>query len=85
MQPIGKYIVITQIDEEVTTKSGLLLSGADTNQLRYKRAKVVASGTDVAAIKADDEIYYDKNHGFTMMIKDEQYTVIQEHHVVVVL
>jgi co-chaperonin GroES (HSP10) len=85
MQPIGKHIIIQQIEEEVTTKSGILLSGADTSQLRYKRAKVVASGTDVSAIKPGDEIYYDKNHGFTMMINDGQYTVIQEHHVVVVL
>jgi co-chaperonin GroES (HSP10) len=85
MQPIGKYIIIEQIDEEITTKSGIMLSGADTNQLRYKRAKVIASGTDVKAIHSGDEIYYDKNHGFTMMIKDEQYTVIQEGHVVVVL
>lgn len=85
MQPIGKYIVVIPIDEEITTKSGLLLSGQDAGQMRYKKAKVVAQGTDVKNIKADDEIYYDKGHGFTMMIRDDQYTVIQEHHVVVVL
>lgn len=85
MTPIGKHIVIIPIDEEITTKSGLMLSGQDAGQLRYKKAKVVAPGTDVQNIKADDEIYYDRNHGFTMMIKDDQYTVIQEHHVVVVL
>ena len=40
MQPIGKYIVVKNIDEEIKTESGLILSGDDANQLRYKRAIV---------------------------------------------
>jgi co-chaperonin GroES (HSP10) len=37
MKPIGKYIVIKTIDEELKTESGLFLSGEDMNQMRYKR------------------------------------------------
>lgn len=85
MQPIGKNILIKSIDEEIKTESGILLSGADANQLRYKKGVVVKPGTDVSVIKADDVIYYDRNHGFTMMIGDDQYTIIQEHHIVLVL
>jgi co-chaperonin GroES (HSP10) len=85
MQPIGKYIVIKSIDEEVKTQSGLILSGDDTNQFRYKKGLVVEPGTDVTTIKADDTIYYDKGHSFTMMISDVQYTIIREGDVVVVL
>ena len=59
MQPIGKYIVVKNIDEEIKTESGLILSGDDTNQLRYKRAVVQKSGTDVLVINEGDEIYYD--------------------------
>ena len=47
MQPIGKYIVISNIEEEVKTDTGLLLSARDADEFRYKKAKVVASGTDV--------------------------------------
>ena len=85
LQPIGKYLVIKSIDEELKTESGLILSGEDVNQMRYKRGLVIASGTDVPNIKADDDIYYDKAHGFTMLIDDKQYTIIRESDVVLVL
>lgn len=85
MRPIGKYIVIKDIQEEIKTQSGLILSGEDANQLRYKRAEVIAVGTDVEVIDEMDELYYDKAHSFTMLINEEQYTIISERDVVVVL
>jgi co-chaperonin GroES (HSP10) len=85
MKAIGKNIIIKSIDEEVKTASGLFLSGKDADQLRYKKGVVVNPGTDVLVIHEGDVIYYDKAHGFTMMINDEQYTIIQEHHIVVVV
>jgi co-chaperonin GroES (HSP10) len=85
MKPIGKYIVIKTIEEEIKTESGILLTGDDSNQMRYKRGLVIEPGTEVSAISAEDEIYYDKNHGFTMIIHDVQYTIIRESDVVVVL
>ena len=85
MKPIGKYIVIKNIEEELKTESGILLSGEDANQFRYKRGLVVEPGTDVETIKKDDELYYDKNHSFTMIINENQYTIIRESDVVVVL
>lgn len=85
MKPIGKYIVIKNIEEEIKTESGLILSGEDTNQLRYKKGLVIAVGTDVSVIASDDTIYYDKGHSFTMLINDIQYTIIREADIVVVL
>lgn len=85
MKPIGKNIVVKTIDEDIVTESGLVLSGEDTNQLRYRKALVVAPGTDVSVISAGDTIYYDKAHGYTMLINDVPYTIIQERDVVVVL
>jgi len=85
MKPIGKYIVVKDIQEEIKTESGLILSGEDTNQLRYKKAMVIAPGTDVSAIEENDELYYDKAHSFTMLINDEQFTIISERDVVVVI
>jgi co-chaperonin GroES (HSP10) len=85
MQPIGKFLVIKIVEEELKTQSGMILSAEDANQFRYKRAIVLASGTDVSNIKKDDEIYYDKSHSFTMLINGEQCTIIRETDVVVVL
>ena len=85
MKPIGKYIAIKKVREEITTKSGLLLSGDDVDGIRYKKATVAESGTDVTVINKGDTIYYDSRTGYTMFIEDEQFTIIQEHDVVVVV
>tara|TARA_R100000935_G_scaffold56201_1_gene87325 strand:- start:939 stop:1196 length:258 start_codon:yes stop_codon:yes gene_type:complete len=85
MKPVGKYIVIKTIEEEIKTKSGLLLSATDVEEFRYKKGKIVKPGTDVTVIKEDDVIYYDKNAGWTMLISEEPYTIIQERDVVIVL
>ena len=68
----------------MTTASGILLSSEDTNQLRYKEGLVVAVGTTVSDILEGDTIYYDKSHSYTMLINNEQYTVIGERDVMVV-
>lgn len=85
MKPIGKNIIVKNIDEEIKTDSGLVLSGKDVDAMRYKKAVVIESGTGVDFIKKDDVIYYDKTHGFTMLIEDKPHTIIQERDVVVVL
>jgi co-chaperonin GroES (HSP10) len=85
MKPISKYIIIKTVEEEIKTSSGLLLSADDASQMRYKRGIVIKQGTDVTAIKDNDEIYYDKRAGFTMLIENEPYTIITENDVIVVL
>jgi co-chaperonin GroES (HSP10) len=84
MKAIGKYIVVRQLEEEVRTESGLILSGEDTNQFRYRRGVVICPGTDVNCISVGDEVYYDKAHSFTMLIGEEHHTIILERDVVVV-
>lgn len=85
MVPIGKNLIVKNINEEITTDSGLVLSGTDVDAMRYKKALVIEPGTEVNFIKKDDVIYYDKSHGFTMLIEDKPHTIIQERDVVVVL
>ena len=86
MKAIGKYIVIKPIKEvDTKTKGGLILAESQREDIRYRRAKVVKPGTDVKALKIGDEIYYDKSAGFKIEIKKEEYKVIKEFDVVVVL
>ena len=85
MKPINKYIIITPAQEELKTKSGLLLSQTDAFAFRYKKATVVKSGTEVSTIKEGDVIYYDKAQAHEVIINDHSYVVIQERDVVVVL
>jgi len=85
MQPINKYIVVKDIDEEVMTESGLLLSGEDIDKMRYCKASVVKPGTEVKVVSDGDVIYYDKRSAFIMIIEQEPATIIQEKDIVVVL
>ena len=85
MKPIGKYIVIKTIKEELKTESGLLLSNEDANNFRYKKGQVIKPGTDVSVINIDDFIYYDGAAGHKMLIEDNPYTIITERDVVVVV
>ncbi len=86
MKAIGKYIVIDPIKEtETKTKGGLILAEAQREDVRYRRARVVKPGTDVNTLKVDDEIYYDKSAGFNIDIKNNNYKIIKEFDVVVVL
>jgi co-chaperonin GroES (HSP10) len=85
MKLIGKNILVNIINEEVKTSSGLLLSAEDTSGFRYGKAEVVEPGSQVDIIKKGDLIYYDKRQGYTMLINDNKYSVIQERDVVVVL
>jgi co-chaperonin GroES (HSP10) len=85
MKPVGKYIIIKTITEDIKTSSGLLLSQSDVEDFRYKKGVVIKPGTDVTVIKEGEEIYYDKNSGHTMMIEDSSCTIIQERDVVIVL
>ncbi len=84
-QPINKYILVTTIDEQIKTESGLLLTGSDADKFRYKKGLVVKPGTNVEVIKENDMIYYDKGAGYTMLIDNIPYTIIREADVVVVL
>jgi co-chaperonin GroES (HSP10) len=86
MKAVGKYIVIEQIKEvDVKTKGGLILAEKQREDVRYRRAKVIQPGSNVEVLKAGDEVYYDKAAGFNIEINKEQYKVIKEHDVVVIL
>ena len=86
MKAIGKYVVVNPIKEtDVTTKGGLILAEKQREDIRYRKATVVAAGTLVEGIVPGDEVYYDKSSGFNIEIEKEQYKVIKEFDIVIVL
>ncbi len=86
MKAIGKYIVIDPIKEvDAKTKGGLILAESQREDVRYRKAKIITVGSDVNVLKKGNEIYYDKSSGFNIEIKKEQYKVIKEHDVVIIL
>jgi co-chaperonin GroES (HSP10) len=85
MKAVGKYIVIEPIKEvDVQTKGGLILAEKQREDVRYRRAKVVEPGSDVNVLKKG-EIYYDRSSGFNIEINKEEYKIIKEFDVVIIL
>tara|TARA_R100000231_G_scaffold33198_3_gene29056 strand:- start:2246 stop:2503 length:258 start_codon:yes stop_codon:yes gene_type:complete len=85
MRPISKYILIEQIEEELKTESGILLTNDEAQRRRYHKGKVIAVGNEVSTIIPTEEIYYDFRNAHTLLIEGKKVTVIQERDVVVVL
>ena len=86
MKAVGKFIVIDPVKEtDVTTKGGLILSEKQREDVRYRRARVLEPGSEVSVLKKGDEVYYDKAAGFNIEINKEQYKIIKEFDVVVIL
>jgi len=86
MKAIGKYIVVDPIKEDnAKTKGGLILADSHREDIRYRRAIVVNTGTDVEALKEGDEVYYDKSAGFNIEIDKTNYKIIKEFDIVIVL
>lgn len=85
MKVLNKYILAQKIDEQKQTKSGLLLTGEDSSDMRYHKASVFDVGMQVAGIQYGDVILYDKVNSHDVLINETRYVILQEKDVVVVL
>ena len=86
MKAIGKNIVIIPIKEnDTTTAGGLILAEAHREDIRYRKGKVITVGENVVGVKDNDDIYYDRHAGFGIELEKEQFKVIKEQDVVIVL
>ena len=84
---LNKYILISKVAEAEVTASGIPLSTQDSNEIRYKKATVVAVGALVTPglLKEGDKILFDRVAGHVIRIENVPYHIIQEKDVVVCL
>jgi co-chaperonin GroES (HSP10) len=85
MRVLNKFILVQRVLEQRESKSGLLLSGDDSNDMRYHKATVVETGTNIDGISSGDTVLFDKVSGHDVLIGDQRMSVIQEKDVVCVL
>lgn len=85
MQVLNKFILIRKINEKKSASSGLILTGNDSNEMRYHKAEVVEKGDAVECLDKGQEILYDKVSCYDVIIGTERLSVIQEKDVVCVL
>lgn len=85
MKVLNKFLLVKKVAEQKQTKSGLLLTGEDSNEMRYHKAVVCNVGDNIIGINADDVILYDKIQSHDVILDSERYSIIQERDVVCVL
>jgi co-chaperonin GroES (HSP10) len=86
MKAIGKYIIVSEIKEDIKkTEGGLLLAENHREDIRYRTADVKSVGTFVEGINENDKIYYDRHAGHNIEIGNDIFKVIQEQDVIIVL
>jgi co-chaperonin GroES (HSP10) len=85
MRVLNKFILVQRVLEQRESKSGLLLSGDDSNDMRYHKAIVVEVGININGMSNGDTVLFDKVSGHDVLIGDQRMSVIQEKDVVCVL
>ena len=85
MRVLSKYLLVKRVNEQKQTKTGLLLTGSDSNDMRYHKAVVHSVGDNITGINPGDIILYDKVQSHEIILDNERYTIIQEKDVVCVL
>ena len=86
MKAIGKNLIIQKVKEGATkTKGGLLLAETHREDIRYIEDKVVSVGEEIAGLKENDSIYFDRHAGHKIEVNKDTYHVIKASDVVVVL
>jgi chaperonin GroES len=86
MKAIGKNLIIKKAKEGTTkTTGGLLLAESQRDDIRYVKATVVSAGDEVAGVKLNDVIYFDRHAGHKIEIDKKSYHVIKSGDIVVVL
>lgn len=84
MKVLSKYLLVKRVSEQKQTSTGLLLTGADSNDMRYHKATVHSVGDAVLGINSEDTILYDKVQSHEIILDNERMTIIQERDVVCV-
>jgi len=86
MKAIGRNLIIIK-EKEGTTKTtgGLLLAESQREDIRYIKASVVSAGEEVAGVKENDTIYFDRHAGHKIEVDKKSYHVIKSGDIVVVL
>ncbi len=87
MIAVGRNIVIEKKKEDTIKKTdgGLMLTGSQRVDVRYKEATVLHCGSDVKGIEEGQTIFYDKNASHRLEVDNKVFYVIKDIDVVIVL
>ena len=91
LRPLGDKVVLKQMVEEETTKSGIILTGGTKE--KPQQAEVIAVGPGGVVdgkevemqVKAGDKVIYSKYAGTEVKLDGQEYIVVKQNDIVAIV
>ena len=89
--PLADRVVLKQLEAEETTKSGIVLPGAEKE--KPQQAEVIAVGPGgvvdgkevTMQVKVGDKVIYSKYAGTDVKLGDEEFIVVKQNDIVAIV
>lgn len=82
--PLKDRIIISPIEEEEKTESGIYIPTVVTEKPLKGRVEVIGEGVNPESFEVGDIITYGKNTGYDFIYKGSKYVFLKEHEVLLV-
>ena len=83
IKPLGKRVLIKQVEQEEVTKSGIVLPGTASKE-KPITGEVLAIGKDVEDVKAGDKVIFEKYSGTEVKDGDDSFLILDIDNVLAI-
>lgn len=83
IRPLGKRVLIKQIEQEEVTKSGIVLPGTVSKE-KPIIGEVLGTGKDVEEVKAGDKVIYEKYTGTEVKDGEDSYLILDIENILAI-
>jgi len=83
IKPLGKRVLIKQVEQEEVRKSGIVLPGTASKE-KPITGEVIAVGKDVEDVKAGDKVIFEKYTGTEVKDGDDSFLILDIDNVLAI-
>ena len=83
IKPLGKRVLIKQVEQEEVTKSGIVLPGTASKE-KPITGEVLAVGKDGEDVKAGDKVIFEKYTGTEVKDEDDSFLILDIENVLAI-
>ena len=83
IKPLGKRVLIKQVEQEEVTKSGIVLPGTASKE-KPITGEVLAVGKEVEDVKAGDKVIFEKYTGTEVKDGDDSFLMLDIDNVLAI-
>jgi hypothetical protein len=83
IKPLGKRVLIKQVEQEEVTKSGIVLPGTASKE-KPITGEVLAVGKEVEDVKSGDKVIFEKYSGTEVKDGDDSFLILDIDNVLAI-